>query len=161
MSATGILIPIINQYEPGLIYACDLSDVMLEQLRSKEFPNVRTIFADVRDLMLPGSSIDVVFINACYGNIADKAGAFSNIGRMMRAGERMVISHPLGKRFIPSGRAWVKFPLDDFPGRPEAERLLRPFGFEIETFVDEPELYILIVSKSEFKTAVDSRIDGA
>jgi ubiquinone/menaquinone biosynthesis C-methylase UbiE len=31
-SGTGILIPIIDEYEPRRIYACDLSEAMLEQL---------------------------------------------------------------------------------------------------------------------------------
>ena len=146
-SGTGILIPIIKTYEPGHIYACDLSAAMLEQLRTKKFCNVQTIVADVRDLRLAGSSIDVVFINACYGNIADKAGAFSNLTRMMKAGGRMVISHPLGKSFIHSRSARACFPLDKFPEKPEAESLFEPFGFEIETFIDEPELYILVAVK--------------
>ena len=146
-SGTGILIPIINKYEPMRIYACDLSEAMLEQLGSKKYPNVETIVADVRDLRLPDGSINVVFINACYGNIVDKAGAFSNAARMMKAGGRMVISHPLGKSFIHSRRAPVSFPLDQFPEKDEAESLFKPFGFEIETFIDEPELYILVVSK--------------
>jgi ubiquinone/menaquinone biosynthesis C-methylase UbiE len=154
-SGTGILIPIINQYQPKRVYACDLSEAMLEQLNSKNYPNVETIAADVRDLKLPGSSIEVVFINACYGNIADKAGAFANISRMMRDGGRMVISHPLGKSFIHSRRAKAGFPLDEFPEKPEAEGLFEPFGFEIETFIDEPDLYILAASKSGGRDAVD------
>ena len=145
-SGTGILIPIIKKYEPRWIYACDLSAVMLEQLNSKKYHNVETIVADVRDLSLPGSSIDVVFINACYGNIVDKSGAFSNLSRMMKPQGRMVISHPLGKSFIRSMRERASFPLDAFPEMPEAERLFRPFGFGVETFIDEPRLYILVAT---------------
>ena len=154
-SGTGILIPIINQYQPKRIYACDLSEAMLKQLNGKNYPNVETIVADVRDLNLPGSSIEVVFNNACYGNIADKAGAFANISRMMRDRGRMVISHPLGKSVIHSRRAKAGFPLDEFPEKPEAEGLFKPFGFEIETFIDEPDLYILAASKSGARDAVD------
>jgi ubiquinone/menaquinone biosynthesis C-methylase UbiE len=146
-SGTGILIPIIKKYEPRWIYACDLSAAMLEQLNSKKYPNVETIVADVRDLRLPPSSIDVVFINACYGNIVDKPGAFSNLSRMMTPQSRMVISHPLGKSFVRSMRERASFPLDAFPEKPEAERLFRPFGLEIETFIDEPNLYILVALK--------------
>ena len=120
---------------------------MLEQLNSKKYPNVETIVADVRDLRLPGSSIDVVFINACYGNIVDKPGAFSNLSRMMTPQGRMVISHPLGKSFTRSLSERASFPIDAFPEKPEAERLFRPFGFEIETFIDEPNLYILVALK--------------
>lgn len=146
-SGTGILIPIIKKYEPRRIYACDLSAAMLEQLNSKKYPDVETIVADVRDLRSPGTSIDAVFINACYGNIVDKQGAFSNLSRMMTPQGHLVISHPLGKSFVRSMRERASFPLDAFPEKPEAERLLRTFGFEIETFIDEPNLYILVASK--------------
>jgi ubiquinone/menaquinone biosynthesis C-methylase UbiE len=154
-SGTGILIPIIKKYEPKRIYACDLSKAMLGQLSSKKYPNVETILADVRDLKLSGNSIDVVFINACYPNIVDKTGAFSNLSRMLKPEGRMVISHPLGKSFIRSLSAGAPFPLDDFPEKSEAERLFKPFGFKIETFIDEPKLYILVASKFWFKDAVD------
>jgi ubiquinone/menaquinone biosynthesis C-methylase UbiE len=147
-SGTGILIPIIKKYEPQWIYACDLSAAMLEQLNSKQYPGVETILADVRDLTLPDSSIDVVFINACYGNIVDKPGAFNNLSRMMRPHGRMVISHPLGKSFVRSMRERASFPMDPFPEKQEADNLFSPFGFEIETFMDEPSLYILVATLS-------------
>jgi len=154
-SGTGILIPIVRKYEPRRIYACDLSAAMIEQLNSKKYPDVETIVADVRDLRLPGNSIDAVFINACYGNIVDKQGAFSNLSRMMTPQGHLVISHPLGKSFVRSMRERASFPLDAFPEKPEAERLLRTFGFEIETFIDEPKLYILVASKYRVGDAVE------
>jgi ubiquinone/menaquinone biosynthesis C-methylase UbiE len=145
-SGTGILIPIIKKYKPGCIHACDLSRRMLEQLR-KNYPYVKTIMADVRDLNLPGGSIDVAFINACYPNIVDKTGAFSNLTRMMKAEGRIVISHPLGKAFILSLKESLPFPLDEFPKEPEVGALLKPFELKIETFIDEPKLYILVATK--------------
>jgi SAM-dependent methyltransferase len=153
-SGTGILIPIIKKYKPGSIYACDLSRRMLEQLK-KNYSYVKTIMADVRDLKLPKGSVDATFINACYPNIVDKAVAFSNISRMMKVKGRIVISHPLGKAFILSLKKGTPFPLDEFPEEPEAGALLKPFGFEIETFIDEPMLYILVAIKCRFKSAVD------
>ena len=145
-SGTGILIPIIKKYRPGCIHACDLSEEMLKQLRTN-YPDVKTIMADVRDISLPEGSIDAAFINACYPNIADKTGAFSNLSRMMKANGRIVISHPMGKSFIRSLKEVVSFPLDEFPEKTEADDLFKPFGFEIETFIDEPELYILVAIK--------------
>ena len=157
-SGTGILIPIVRKYEPRRIYACDLSVAMLEQLNSKKYPNIETIVADVRDLRLPGSSIDAVFINACYGNIVDKPGSFSNLSRMMTPQGHLVISHPLGKSFVRSMRERASFPLDAFPEKPEAESLFRPFGFEIETFIDDPKLYILVASKCRAGEAGDEGV---
>jgi ubiquinone/menaquinone biosynthesis C-methylase UbiE len=153
-SGTGILIPIIKRYKPGQIHACDLSEGMLEQLR-ENYPYVKTVMADVRDIELPEGSIDAAFLNACYPNIIDKAGAFSNISRMMKTKGRIVISHPLGKAFILSLKNGVPFPLDEFPEEREASALLKPFGFEIETFIDEPSLYILVAAKCSFTVAVD------
>ena len=37
-------------------------------------------------------------------------------------------------------------PLDDFPEKSEAKGLFKPFGFQIETFIDESELYILVAT---------------
>jgi len=145
-SGTGILIPIIRKYSPSRIYACDLSDKMLEQL-NKNYPEVKTIRTDVKDLSLPALSVDVVFINACYPNIADKEGAFKNIGRILKPHGRMVISHPLGKAFIKRLKQNASYPLDDFPDRPEAENLFQPLGFNIKKFIDEPQLYILVAVK--------------
>ena len=145
-SGTGVMVPLIRAYEPARIYACDLSRAMLGQL-VKNYAYAETIQADVRDLALPDDSLDVVFVNACYPNIVDKATAFSNIGRMLRSGGRLVISHPLGRSFIDRIREGTPFPLDDFPERAEAEILFHPLGFAVKSFVDDPELYILMAEK--------------
>ena len=145
-SGTGILVPLIHEYEPARIHACDLSEAMLGRL-GENYPYAETILSDVRDLELPDGSLDVVFINACYPNIVDKVTAFSNIGRMLRPGGRLVISHPLGRSFIETIKKGTPFPLDDFPERAEAETLLPEYGFGIKRFIDEPELYILVTVK--------------
>lgn len=145
-TGTGILVPIIKGYEPDTIYACDLSEAMLVRLK-EQYPYATTITEDVRDLTLPDASTDVVFMNACYPNIVDKHRSFSNISRMMKPGGRMVISHPMGKSFIDHLREKSPFPLDDFPERLEAEKFLVPYGFEIQKFVDEAKLYILLVAR--------------
>lgn len=146
-TGTGILVPLIQRNGPGRIWACDLSKKMLRQLR-KNYADVKTILSDVRDLTLADESIDVVFINACYPNIADKAGAFANLARMMKPAGRLVISHPLGRRFIDTLRKSTSFPLDDFPTEAVADSLLAPYGFEIQSLVDKPQLYILVAERS-------------
>lgn len=148
-SGTGVMVPLIRSYEPAHIYACDLSEAMLGQLASN-YPYAETILSDVRELEMPDGSVDVVFVNACYPNIADKPAAFFNIGRMVKAGGRLVISHPLGKSFVDVIRKGTPFPLDDFPERAEAEALFRSFGFGIERFVDEPDLYILVAERGGY-----------
>ena len=145
-TGTGILVPLIQAYEPEVIFAFDLSESMLAHLQ-EQYPYVKTIAADVRDLMLPDQSIDIVFLNACYPNIADKPRSFENISRMTRPGGRMVISHPMGKSFIDLLKEESPFPLDDFPKKSEAEALLEPCGFLIQEFIDEPSIYILVATR--------------
>ncbi len=145
-TGTGILVPIIQGYGPEKIYGCDISDAMLARLK-EQYAYAETILADARDIVLPDKYIDVIFMNACYPNIVDKRATFTNISRMMKPGGRMIISHPMGKSFIDSIRDQTTFPLDDFPGRTKAAMLLKPFGFEIKEFVDEPKLYIMVASR--------------
>jgi hypothetical protein len=53
----------------------------------------------------------------------------------------------MGKSYIDSLRGQTSFPLDDFPGRRTAGRLLKPFGFLIKDFTDETNLYIMVATK--------------
>ena len=145
-TGTGILVPLIQEYKPEAIFACDLSEVMLAHLH-EQYPYAKTIAKDVRDLTLPEDSIDVVFMNACYPNIVDKDRAFANTSRMMKPDGRMVISHPLGKSFVELLKEKSPFPLDDFPEKPEAKVLLKHYGFDMTYFVDEEKLYILVATK--------------
>lgn len=142
-TGTGILLPLIQEDGPACIYANDLSGAMLDSVKT-HYPSVTTLLGDVGDLDLPESSIDVVFINACYSNIVDKHKAFTNICRMLRSGGRLIVSHPLGRSFVTVLKQNTPFPLDDFPSEAsEAAALFRPYGFAVSLFVNEEKLYIL------------------
>jgi len=52
-------------------------------------------------------------------------------------------------RFIDTLKKNAPYPLDDFPDASEAQQLLAPYGFDIQSFVDEPELYILTALKQK------------
>jgi len=144
-TGTGILIPLILKYGPALIYANDLSEKMLKSVK-KDYPDVRTLTGDIRDLKLPDQTIDVIFVNACYPNIVDKHGSFTNIRRITKTGCRVVISHPMGGAFINFLQEKVPFPLDGFPENKTAARnLFESYGFKVSKFVNEDKLYILVL----------------
>ena len=96
---------------------------------------------------LKPATVDVVFLNAMYGNIADKPAACSHIARVLRSGGRMAVSHPEGREFIEELRATSDYFLESFPKQKEFEELLPPFGLQMTNYRDEAKLYMMIAQK--------------
>jgi len=147
-AGTGALTPIISNYKPGKIIACDLSGRMLDSLKQK-YPYVETHQCDVKDLPLPSRSVDVTFINALFGNIADKDAALTRINKIMKPSSSLIISHPEGRMFIEKLRGKVPFPLDSLPDFVEGNRLLSSYGFKVMDYIDKPKLYIIVAKKEK------------
>ncbi|MBI4776616.1 MAG: methyltransferase domain-containing protein [Deltaproteobacteria bacterium] len=141
-SGPGTLIPMIRAQGPGRIIACDLSQKMMERNRTHN-PDIEPHLSDVSTLDLPDGILDVVYINACFSNIADKASALDNVHRMMNSGGRLLISHPMGRAFVLDLIERAPFPLDPLPGKEEAEGLLAGHGFQLLSYVDEPLLFLV------------------
>jgi ubiquinone/menaquinone biosynthesis C-methylase UbiE len=117
-TGVGVLIPLIQSYQPATVLACDVAEKMLERVQSK-YPAVRTFHADIALLDLASTSLDAIFMNGMYGNIADKPAACRNAARMLRSGGRLVVSHPEGRAFIDQLRATSDLFIEPFPTREE------------------------------------------
>jgi SAM-dependent methyltransferase len=146
-TGTGALIPLIRRHRPGRMIACDLSARMLEQV-ARIHPDVERHQVDIRLLELRGASIDVVFMNGMFGNIADKQGAIRNVGRLLRPGGRLVISHPEGSAFVAGISRTEPFPITPLPSREEASALLGAARLSVRDYVDEEKLLICLAIKA-------------
>ena len=145
-TGTGALIPQIQNYRPGRIVACDLSGKMLDQV-AERYPAVERHQCDICDLALAAESVDVVFMNGMYGNIADKAKALKNIVRMLRPGGRVVISHPEGRGYVERLVRQEPFPITALPTEDEARSFLGSFGLRVRQYTDEEKLLIIVAVK--------------
>jgi len=145
-TGTGALVPLIRRYRPGRVIVCDLSARMLEQV-ARLHPDVERHQVDVGDLDLCNGSIDVVFMNGMFGNIADKQGAIRNVGRMLRSGGRVVISHPEGRAFVAGITRTDPFPITPLPSAEEARALLGASGLTVRDYIDEEKLLICLAIK--------------
>ena len=145
-TGVGVLIPLIQSYEPAAVLACDIAEKMLQRVQNK-YPAVRTFHADIALLDLASTSLDAIFMNGMYGNIADKPAACRNAARMLRSGGRLLVSHPEGRAFIDQLRAASDLFIEPFPSREEFEALLEPLGFEVITYRDESKLYLMVARK--------------
>jgi ubiquinone/menaquinone biosynthesis C-methylase UbiE len=147
-TGVGVLVPLIRLYRPSVILACDLAEKMLQRLREK-FPEVRTYQADIALLSLDPASVDAIFMNAMYGNIADKPRACQNAAQILRQGGRLVVSHPEGRAFVDQLRLTTDLFIESLPNREAFQALLRPLGLEVITYRDDPLLYLMVARKRE------------
>jgi ubiquinone/menaquinone biosynthesis C-methylase UbiE len=145
-TGVGVLIPLIQSYQPAAVLACDVAEQMLQRVQDK-YPAVRIYRADIALLDLASTGLDAIFMNGMYGNIADKPAACRNAARMLRSGGRLVVSHPEGRAFIDQLRASSDLFIEAFPTREEFETLLKPLVFEVITYRDEPKLYLMVARK--------------
>ena len=145
-TGAGVLIPLIQSYQPAAVLACDVAEKMLQRVQDK-YPAVRTYHSDIALLDLASTSLDAIFMNGMYGNIADKPAACRNAARMLRSGGRLVVSHPEGRDFIDQLRVTSDLFIERFPTREEFEALLEPLGFEVITYRDESKLYLMVARK--------------
>ena len=147
-TGAGVLIPLIENYHPCAILACDLSEKMLERVTQKH-PSVQAYRADIALLSLLSESIDVIFMNAMYGNIADKPRACRNAAHMLRARGRLVVSHPEGRAFVDQLRDATDLFVESLPTREEFEMILAPLGLDVTAYRDEPKLYLMVATKMQ------------
>jgi ubiquinone/menaquinone biosynthesis C-methylase UbiE len=145
-TGVGVLIPLIDSCHPSVIVACDLSERMLVRLHQKH-PKIRVIQADIVSAPLAAGSVDVIFMNAMFGNIADKPTACREVTRMLRLGGRLVISHPEGREFVARLRSTTDLFIEPLPTREEFEHFVAGLDFEVTAYRDEPKLYLLVARK--------------
>jgi len=145
-TGAGVLIPLIEACQPSSMLACDVAEKMLERVREK-YPQVRTCGSDIASLDLPAATLDVIFMNAMYGNVADKPAACRNASRMLRSGGRFVVSHPEGRAFVDRLRATSDVFIESLPTEQEFQELLEPLKFNIIAYRDELKLYLMVARK--------------
>jgi len=146
-TGVGVLIPLIQSYQPSTVLACDVAEKMLQRVQDK-YPGIRTYHTDIASLDLPSTSVDAIFMNGMYGNIADKPAACSNAARMLCCGGRLVVSHPEGRAFVDQLRATSDLFIESLPTKEEFEALLGPLGLEVIAYRDEPKLYLMVARKN-------------
>src|SRR5271167_3800368 len=61
-TGAGVLIPLVQSYQPAMVLACDVAEKMLQRVQVK-YPAVRTYHTDVASLDLASISVDVIFMN--------------------------------------------------------------------------------------------------
>jgi 2-polyprenyl-3-methyl-5-hydroxy-6-metoxy-1,4-benzoquinol methylase len=145
-TGAGVLIPLIQSCQPSTVLACDLAEKMLQRVQDK-YPGVRIYHTDIASLALVSTSVDAIFMNGMYGNIADKSAACGNAACMLRSGGRLVVSHPEGRAFVDQLRATSDLFIESLPTKEAFGTVLGPPGLEVIAYRDEPKLYLMVARK--------------
>lgn len=122
----------------GTVYALDMTDAMLNKLRSNieraGSENVRVLEGNAEAIPLPDEGVDVVTSNGVLNLVPDKAKAFGEIFRVLRPGGAVQIADiVVGKPISESSRANPKLWAECVVGASIEENYLdmfRSLGFE-------------------------------
>lgn len=136
----------------GVIYAVDIEPRFLKLISQRaadlDVGNVVAVLGRDKDITLPPSSVDVVFIADTYHYFSDRAGIMATVREALAPGGRLIIlDYTLDEthKDDPS-RAHVRF------GKAGMISEVTSFGF---TLVDEPEvpglkeIYMLVFEKAK------------
>ncbi len=100
-TGTGVLVGYFLEFgvPASAITGCDLSTEMLEEARQR-YPEVTFIQSDIDELPMNTGPFTRAFFNGCFGNMYNPVATLLRTSKMMAAGGRIIISHPLGNSFV-------------------------------------------------------------
>jgi ubiquinone/menaquinone biosynthesis C-methylase UbiE len=145
----GVLITHFRAHgvQPKNIVGCDLSEQMLAEAQRRQ-PESQFWQGDFAELPQSMGVFDAIFFNACFGNFFDMRATAENAAQRLAPGGRIVISHPMGNRFVIQLKTQdPRLVLHALPKKAELEGWCAAMGLALEHFQDEPDLYIGILKR--------------
>jgi riboflavin kinase len=146
------------EVEEKNIVGLDLSDGMLNNAR-KKFPRATLLKGNILDLPEDLAKIgippfikgfDAVVFNACFGNIFDQEGAMRKAKAALNPRGKIVVSHPLGARFVAQLRAKEPHIVPHLlPRQEELEQWATLLEMSLSRFEDSQDFYIAILEWQE------------
>ncbi len=148
---TGVMVPrLLHAIGPsGLLYELDFAEKMIEiNRRLHPAQNIRFLLADVAEAPLAGASCETVVCFSCFPHFEDKDQSVATLGRILKPGGRLVISHFESSEGINSRhKACPAVMHDHLPDETAMRDLIARNRLEIERFLDEPGFYYLQAKK--------------
>jgi len=155
-TGVGVLIEHFLEFNvpEGNIVGCDLSKGMLSKA-SVRYPNISFwngdfLEFDAADLPASwkgGSAFDAIFFNACFGNMFNQSEVIKHATALLAAQGIIVISHPLGKKFVKQLHESDPLIVPHF--LPEKDQLVKwekEYDLALTEFTDEIDFYLAILS---------------
>ncbi|AFA48621.1 class I SAM-dependent DNA methyltransferase [Acetobacterium woodii] len=150
-TGTGVLIPYLLKYQPALITAIDLSELMIAEA-CKKHPEPQVHFKVGNFYEWGETGFDLAIAYSCYPHFSDKKAFASQLSACLNENGRFVIAHSESRETINSrhsGDQVKKVSSHLQAVKTEAE--IFDSDFKLDILVDTTEIYIISGTKRPLK----------
>ncbi len=132
---------------PGRVVAADFSPGMLEQAKKRELP-VEFRLMDICGEVFPLERFDTVFCFHSFPHFRDQPRALQNMSGLLKPGGRLIVLHLASSVELNDFHGHLSHPIchDYVPPKSICAEMLAAAGLRMESFTDEPGLFLLVAS---------------
>ncbi|MFH8987754.1 class I SAM-dependent methyltransferase [Streptomyces sp. NPDC017940] len=128
----------------GAVLAADLTPAMLEAAaRAGRAAHGRLLLADVARLPLRTGALDAVFAAGLIAHLPAPAENLRELRRVVRAGGRLALFHPIGRAAL-AARQGRQITPDDLRAENNLRSLLSGSGWRLTSYVDEDARFLAL-----------------
>jgi len=144
---TGVLVPFIREAigDQGTLYELDFAENMIDINRSlHKLENIRFLISDVEHAPLENASCDIAVCFSCFPHFQDKPEAVRMLGRILKPGGVLIVSHFDSSEGINSHHKSCHAVMHDhLPDEAVMRKMIENAGFHIDAFMDEKGFYYI------------------
>lgn len=131
----------------GQVIAVDYVPEMLDEASRRGRDRLASlVIADAMAIPLASASVDAVFAAGLISHLEDPLSALAGIARVVRAGGRLAIFHPLGRAAL-AARHGRTLTGDELHAPANIGPALTSVGFHPELVDDAPDRYLVLATR--------------
>jgi len=153
---TGVLIPIISQLQKTQLnlVELDFSENMLRQNKEKRINNTAMnlshILADTHHLPFKEETVEWIIGFAVLPHLSRQNKVLAEWSKVLASGGNLLILHLMGSRELNYFHSQMHGVITDdrLPPAADLSRIVRQYGFEVGTAIDQDGLYLIHAVKN-------------
>lgn len=149
---SGVLVPYLLEQlsSAGRLIEMDFSDQMIRENRTRHTDErISFICCDVAQMEFEAQSLDAVICFAAFPHFNDPEQTLKRMSKSLKSGGRLVIAHLMSSsQLAEHHHSHTPVSQDRLPEKETMFQWIADSGLGIETFKDEPGLYLLAAVKS-------------
>ncbi|MEV0928071.1 class I SAM-dependent methyltransferase [Streptomyces spongiicola] len=148
---TGRVLPLLREAvgPHGTVLGADLTpEMLLAAVRAGRGRDAALLLADVARLPLRTGAVDAVFASGLIAHLPNPAEGLRELARVVRAGGRLALVHPIGRAAL-ADRQGRRLTPGDLRAEPNLGPLLAASGWRLVSYVDEEALFLALALRED------------